>query len=295
MNLSDTVRDISKQLNISLAEVARKVGQSPQNLSKKLNKGTLSFDEFEQILNVLEVGMDVEFTLPGEQSLSGSNNEQLLHQMKILKMQLDVERIKSQYFSDISYKYRTALSTVSGGLELAKKHADNPKKTAECLGRILPAVAELTRLIEDSPFNREAGTTKEPLSSAKPTSLKGKRILLVDDNDINREIVRELLEDSGIAVEEAVNGKDSVDKIESHAAGYYDLVLMDLVMPVMDGYKAAKAIRKLKSKKKASVSIVAMTASVSDKDRKAAEKAGMNSFMEKPLDLEKLFQTMRSL
>ena len=265
MNLSDTVRKISKELKISLAEIARRTGQSPQNLSKKMNKGTLSFEEFEQILKVLNVNMDVSFSLPGRQALHEDDNEQLLRQMQILEMQLDVERMKNKYFSEISYRYRTALSTVSGGLELAKKHIGDPAKAAGCIDKTLPAVAELTKLIEDSPFNREAGIAADPKEDAEISDLDitGKRILLVDDNDINREIMRELLEDRGIFAGEAVNGRDAIHKLEDHQSGYYDLILMDLLMPVMDGYEATRVIRRMRDKAKAEIPVVAMKASVS--------------------------------
>ena len=329
MNLSDTVREISKELNISLAEVARRVGQSPQNLSKKLNRGTLSFEEFETILKTLGVGMDVAFTLPGgETSMSG--NEWTRSQMKILQMQLDVERMKSKYFSDISYNYRTALSTVSGSLEIAKRHAGDVDKVKECIAKMMPAVTELTRLIEDSPFNREAGIiveeatleeseagrqpegaegslaeeVTEPLSASdglevelarnNATKKSAKRVLLVDDNDLNREIARELLEDSGITVEEATGGSQSVAIIQEKPAGYYDLIFMDLVMPDMDGFEAARTIRALGSEK-ADVPIAAMTASVGDEERDKAKEAGMDGFIEKPLDLNRLLKLMREL
>ena len=296
MNLSDTVRELSRELKISLAEIARRVGQSPQNLSKKMNKNTLSFDEFEQILKCLGVGMEVTFTLPGGRtSLGGGNDERLRTQMKILEMQLDVERMKNKYFSDISYQYRTALNTVSGGLELARNHVKEPDRVLGCFDKMIPAVEELTGLIEDSPFNREAGIQltipEDPALEKNPI----KKVLLVDDNDINREIVSGLLEDSGIEVEEAANGSESVDLILARPSGYYDLILMDLLMPVMDGYAATRRIRKIEGADAASLPIIAMTASVSGDERRAAEKAGMTGFMEKPLNLDKFFSLLKNL
>ena len=296
MNLPMTIRELSRELKVSLAEIARRTGQSPQNLSKKMNKETLSFDDFEQILKSLGVGMDVKFTLPGGDTVSaGGNDEVLRRQMKILEMQLEVERMKNRYFSDISFRYRTALETVSGGLGIARNHVEDTKKVSNCIDKVLPAVAELTRLIEDSPFNREAGIAPEKPEAAifsADARLAEKRILLVDDNDLNREIVRELLEDSGIVVEEAGNGQDSLDKIDSHPDGYYDMVLMDLIMPVMDGFTAAAEIRKREAGKDASLPIIAMTASVGGEERTKAAEAGMNGFIEKPLRLEQLSRVM---
>ncbi|MCI8284339.1 MAG: response regulator [Firmicutes bacterium] len=120
----------------------------------------------------------------------------------------------------------------------------------------------------------------------------GKRILLVEDNELNREIALEILTEVGLNIDEAEDGSIAVEKIRSSEPGFYDLILMDIQMPVMDGYEATKAIRSLENKKLANIPIIAMTANAFEEDKKAAFDAGMNSHLAKPLDVEKLFATL---
>ena len=121
------------------------------------------------------------------------------------------------------------------------------------------------------------------------------RILLVEDNELNREIACCLLDDAGYAVDTAENGQIALEKVENAPADRYDLILMDIQMPVMDGYEATRRIRALSDKEKASVPIVAMTANAFEDDRKNALNAGMNGHIAKPLDLPKLFRVLSEL
>lgn len=131
---------------------------------------------------------------------------------------------------------------------------------------------------------------KEPL-----VELKGKKILLVEDNEINREIAVELLKEYGFKIETAENGLVAVEKLSQEKAGNCDLVLMDIQMPVMDGYEATQKIRTLSDGQKASIPIFAMTANVFDEDRKTAKDAGMNGFLSKPINLEELLKTLQKV
>ncbi|MBQ3566042.1 MAG: response regulator, partial [Oscillospiraceae bacterium] len=118
------------------------------------------------------------------------------------------------------------------------------------------------------------------------------RILLVEDNDLNREIAKDILEDVGIEIEEATDGSVAVDMITANPAGYYDLVFMDIQMPYMDGYKATQAIRNLPDKEAASVPIIAMTANAFEEDKKKAYESGMNGHLAKPLNIHELFKAI---
>ena len=123
----------------------------------------------------------------------------------------------------------------------------------------------------------------------------GKRILLVEDMEINREIAVIQLTCMGFSVECAVNGQDAVDHIKREEAGYYDAVLMDIQMPVMDGYEASRTIRKLSDAAKANILIIAVTANAFAEDKKRAEEAGMNGHIAKPLDLNEMKKTLGDL
>ena len=123
-------------------------------------------------------------------------------------------------------------------------------------------------------------------------NLNGLKVLLVDDNDFNRDITKLILVDEGIIVDEADNGEVAVNKIKNSKKGQYDLVLMDIQMPVMDGYKATQLIRDLDNYDQANIPIIAMTANAFDEDRQAAFEAGMNEHLSKPLEISKLLETL---
>lgn len=121
---------------------------------------------------------------------------------------------------------------------------------------------------------------------------EGRRILLVEDNELNQEIAVEILRDMGIHVETADNGKAALDMVTGSEIGYYDLVFMDMQMPVMDGCTAARKIRALKRRDVGTLPIIAMTANAFEDDRKKTKDAGMNGHLEKPLDMERLQQVL---
>ena len=128
-----------------------------------------------------------------------------------------------------------------------------------------------------------------------PFDLSGKRVLLVEDNLFNREIACELLEDRGLTVETANDGSIAIEKIKNSDAGTFDFILMDVQMPVMDGYAATQIIRNLSDKKKAKIPIIAMTANAFEEDKKAALKVGMNAHVSKPIDMDVLCKIIATI
>lgn len=133
--------------------------------------------------------------------------------------------------------------------------------------------------------------------NAKQESLntEGKRILVVEDNDLNMEIITTLLEDYKIIVEPVYNGKEAVDKVKASPPGYYDLVFMDIMMPVMDGKEAAREIRKLPRKDCQELPIIAMSANAFDEDVKQSLESGMNGHLSKPIDMRKLEEVLSQI
>ena len=113
--------------------------------------------------------------------------------------------------------------------------------------------------------------------------------------ELNREIAREIVGRTGAEVEFAENGAVCLEMVEQAPAGYFDMILMDITMPIMGGIEATKRIRRLEDRKKAAVPIIAMTANVGEWDRKTAFDAGMDGFTEKPIHIEKLYATMKKL
>ena len=149
-------------------------------------------------------------------------------------------------------------------------------------------LSELRRVLAE-PFRAEPAS--EP---AQPTAadLKGKKLLLVEDNELNREIALEILKEAGFVVDTAEDGAVAVQKIKQVAPGQYDLILMDIQMPNLDGYEATRQIRALPDAKKASIPIFAMTANAFEEDRQNALEAGMNGHIAKPLDVPHLLRVL---
>lgn len=133
-------------------------------------------------------------------------------------------------------------------------------------------------------------TADEPEIRLK--DLKGMRVLLVEDNEINREIAHCFLSDAGVEVTEVTNGEEAVKKFEDAAPGTFDLILMDIMMPLVDGLEATRRIRALPRSDAAAIPIVAMTANVFDDDIEECIRAGMNKHLSKPLDCEKLLRVL---
>ncbi len=140
----------------------------------------------------------------------------------------------------------------------------------------------------------EAERNEEDKDTSDETRHTG-RILLTEDNELNQEIATVILEDAGFSVEVAGNGQIAVEMLKNSEPGYYQLVLMDIRMPVMDGHEATKAIRKLENPDLASIPILAMTANAFEEDRQEALKSGMNGHLAKPIDVEVLFDTLNKI
>ena len=149
-----------------------------------------------------------------------------------------------------------------------------------------------TKLTVDISFDMasEADVYRDQISEQPDVleKLEGKRILLAEDNDLNAEIAIELLAEEKIVVDRAKDGAECLDKLEKAVPGYYDMILMDIQMPVMDGYDAAAGIRRMKDEKKASIPIIAMTANAFAEDKQKVISMGMNDHVAKPIDMNVL-------
>ena len=129
-------------------------------------------------------------------------------------------------------------------------------------------------------------------SRKKHLDYSGKKVLLVEDNELNREIATEILKSLGLKVDYAADGMEAVEIMSSEAGNQYDMIFMDIQMPKMDGYTATREIRTLKDTKKANVPIIAMTANAFAEDTQKALSVGMNAHVAKPVDMNILVPTM---
>lgn len=202
-------------------------------------------------------------------------------------------------FDAFSRERNTTVGKISGtGLGMAIV-----KKLVEMMGGTIEVQSELgkgSRFIVtlEHPLADEAHYKQEEQkdTSAQGAELiKGKRILLAEDNDLNAEIALFILRNMGLAVERVEDGAQCVSTLEQQPAGTYDLIFMDVQMPKMDGYTATRTIRALDDKKKAAIPIVAMTANAFAEDRERALAAGMNGHIAKPIDVKKLEQVLVKL
>ncbi|MBR6062506.1 MAG: response regulator, partial [Spirochaetales bacterium] len=196
---------------------------------------------------------------------------------------------------------REKTSTVSGiqgtGLGMAIS-----KSIIDVMGGIIivdsaPGVGTEFRILVRLPITKEEISHESKKSDPENviTDYAGKQVLLVDDIEVNREIAQMILESAGFIVETAENGQDAVDKVAHSGAGYYDLILMDIQMPVMNGYEATQAIRAMDDKTLANLPIIALTANAFKEDEQNALEAGMNAHVSKPLDVDKLLVVINKL
>lgn len=143
--------------------------------------------------------------------------------------------------------------------------------------------------------NPDVYLAQPDMAKTSAVQFKGKRILLAEDNELNAEIAKAILEDAGFFVDVAADGVICVDMLTKSAPGFYDLIFMDVQMPNMDGYKATQAIRRLSDEVKKHIPIVAMTANAFVEDKKKAFEAGMNGHLAKPIDVDELMKMLAEI
>lgn len=204
------------------------------------------------------------------------------------------EEFQKLIFESFERERNTTSSHIEGsgiGMSITKKLVELMDGTIEVKSKqgegssFIVTVPCRKALKEDTP-------EKKNTNRHNKNCLNGVRILLVEDNEINTEIARELLTEEGCIVETADDGVACIDMVEKAEADYYKMILMDIQMPVMNGYDAALAIRKLKDAKKSRIPIVAMTANAFAEDIQKVRSVGMNDYVAKPVDMNILVSTM---
>ena len=199
-------------------------------------------------------------------------------------------------FDEFSREHTTTENKVSGtglGLSIVKSFVElmNGEIHVESeLGKGTKFTVNIPLEIssEEDVYKKEQ--PEQPITIVKNS---GKRILLAEDNELNAEIAMELLKEEGFLIDWVKDGQECFDKLEESDDGYYDLILMDIQMPILNGYDATAKIRQMENQKKAATPIVAMTANSFDEDIERTKKAGMNGFIAKPLDSEKMFTILK--
>ena len=201
----------------------------------------------------------------------------------------------TKIFDAFTREQNTTKSKIAGtglGMSIVRKYVDLLGGTIDVeseLGKGSTFTVTLKHKIADESYYvkkhiEESGTGSE--------ILEGRNILLAEDNDLNAEIAEAILERAGVKTERVEDGIQCVNMIEKMPAGTYDMILMDIQMPKMNGYKATQAIRRLPDKEKACIPIIAMTANAFEEDKRDAIAAGMNGHIAKPIQLDKLLSML---
>ena len=195
-------------------------------------------------------------------------------------------------FDSFSRERNTTVGKVAGtglGMAIVKKYVDLMGGSIDVKSELGKGTVFTLILTQKKADENYYGQKSEKTDAADmEISLRGKHILLAEDNELNAEIAIAILEETGLILDWVEDGVQCVNRIEKMPAGTYDMILMDIQMPNMNGYKAAKCIRRLQDIKKAEIPIIAMTANAFEEDKRDAIAVGMNEHIAKPIDIEKL-------
>ena len=275
------------------------------------------------LLNILENA--VKYTRPGGkicfqiQELKGQEPGFAKYEFRVKDTGIGMsEEFIAHIFEPFSREQTSTVSGIEGmglGMAIVKKIVDRMGGTIAVKSRqgkgtevivilkfkvssqpVANEMRALSRPEQMETFSEKEKAKQENLkeeSSENP--FKNKKILLVEDNELNREIAVELLKEEGFILDTAEDGTIAVEKMRTAKPGQYDLILMDIQMPIMDGYEATRQIRKLKNPETANIPIVAMTANAFEEDRQKALEAGMNEHVSKPIDMARLLEVVKKV
>ncbi|WP_418664682.1 response regulator, partial [Anaerobutyricum hallii] len=225
------------------------------------------------------------------------HNEELLYKLFGINAELLIDHAwgyEPCTIADIKV-YKPEAKSIGSGQVLSSAYSSEKAKAAGIDAFIAKPLfrSRLTATLRQFTSGRKEKTARNYLEELSESDYTGKRILLVEDNELNREIAGEILQMTGTKVETAENGKVAVEKVEASPKGSYDLIFMDIQMPVMNGYEATAAIRSLPGAK-GKLPIVAMTANAFAEDVQLAKNTGMNGHIAKPLDMNKLNDVLKN-
>lgn len=292
MKTAETINYVCAELGTTKADLAKRMGMLPSSLYRKLARESMTLEEFQKCLDVLGVTIEFELQYPnGEVRSSKASHELLLQRMELLEKELEAARRADRFYQKSLKELRTELSSAVGYTELGARHSGRAEDYLKKLQSVLTNMEVSIAYALGEPLDEEP-EEKEPEDLG---TLEGKRVLLVDDNELNREIMKAVLVDHGLIVEEGANGSEAVAAVKANEPGYFHFILMDIEMPVMDGCEATGIIRKLPNRIRANVPIIALTANAVPENRARATAVGMDDFLVKPTNSARLLRSLSKL
>ena len=292
MKTSEIINNICSQLGIAKSELAKRMGIYPSSLYRKLSRESMTFEELQKSLDALGVSMELQFQYPDGRSFSSrENHEQIVERMGVLEKMLEADSKVDEFRKKSLRELRTELNSAVGYAELCRRHGAQMDSYLDKLSVVHGNMDRTISFALGESFSDES----DEINSTQVEELQGKRVLLVDDNELNREILEEVLLDHGLLFEEADNGSKAVAAVKEHEPGYYQFILMDIEMPEMDGYEATLKIRKLPNRIRANTPIIAFTANAVSENRDRAFAVGMDDFLVKPVKTTRLLSCLNKL
>lgn len=295
MKTVDIINRVCEKTGVTKSDLARRMGMHPSSLYRKLGRETMTFEELQECLDKLDVS--VEFTVhypDGRTGSSAAHQELMLEKLGIVETELEISRKALEFYRKTVKEIRTELHSALAYAELG---AGNPERRGECIERVSDVLQNMELVVscvagkgEKTPDNRDIEHDESVFSE-----LRGKRVLIVDDNQINREVLKEVLRDCGLKTDEAADGSEAVACIKSSEPDRYDFILMDLEMSDMDGFEAAAVIRNLPNRIRAGIPIIALTANDMEENRDRAFAVGMDDYMMKPANSKSLLRSLARL
>ena len=292
MKTSEIINSICSQLGIAKAELAKRMGLHPSSLYRKLSKESMTFEELQKCLSILGVSVELQFQFPdGHRFSSQENHKQIVERMGVLEKKLEAASKVDEFRKKSLRELRTELNSAVGYAEICRRHRSQVDLYLDKLRIVHGSMNRTISFALGESFNEET----DEIDAGQIEALQGKRVLLVDDNGLNREILKEVLLDHGLLFEEADNGSKAVAAVKEHEPGYYQFILMDIEMPEMDGYEATLKIRNLPNRIRANTPIVAFTANAVSENRDRAFAVGMDDFLVKPVKTTRLLSCLNKL
>lgn len=292
MKTAETINIVCSELGVTKADLAKRMGMLPSSLYRKLGRESMTLEELQKCLDVL--GVTIEFQLKYPDGTVGSsqvNHEMLLKKTDMLEMELEAARKALEFHKKSLRDLRTELNSAVGYTELGGRHGSKAEEYLEKIRGVLTNMEFTIACALGETLDEESGV-EDPGNIAM---LEGRRVLLVDDNLLNREMMKEILADHGLLVEEAGNGREALEAVKAKEPGYFHFILMDIEMPVMDGYESTMKIRKLPNRIRANIPIIAFTANAIPANRERATEVGMDDFLVKPINSARLLSILAKL